>query len=52
MEAPRRGSSRDRFDEAAQLAFFDNYENSFVGSPRLQRDYFTFMGWFYPIVAA
>ena len=30
------------------LAFFRNYENGFVGDvPRLQRDYFTFMCWFY-----
>lgn len=30
------------------IAFFRNYENGFVGDvPRLQRDYFTFMCWFY-----
>ena len=30
------------------VAFFRNYENGFVGDvPRLQRDYFTFMCWFY-----
>jgi hypothetical protein len=30
------------------VAFFGNYENGFVGDvPRLQRDYFTFMCWFY-----
>ena len=37
-----------RADVAAWLAFFDNYEHGFVGDvPRLQRDYFTFMCWFY-----
>ena len=37
-----------RGDVAAWLAFFDNYEHGFVGDvPRLQRDYFTFMCWFY-----
>ena len=37
-----------RGDVAAWLEFFDNYENGFVGDvPRLQRDYFTFMCWFY-----
>ena len=35
-------------DVAAWLEFFGNYENGFVGDvPRLQRDYFTFMCWFY-----
>ncbi len=35
-------------DVAALLEFFTNYENGFVGDvPRLQRDYFTFMCWFY-----
>ena len=30
------------------MAFFANYENGFVGDvPRLQRDYFAFMCWFY-----
>ena len=33
---------------AAWLEFFGNYENGFVGDvPRMQRDYFTFMCWFY-----
>ena len=37
-----------RNDVAAFLEFFGNYENGFVGDvPRLQRDYFTFMCWFY-----
>ena len=37
-----------RNDVAALLEFFTNYENGFVGDvPRLQRDYFTFMCWFY-----
>lgn len=37
-----------RNDVAAFLEFFTNYENGFVGDvPRLQRDYFTFMCWFY-----
>ena len=37
-----------RSDVAALLEFFGNYENGFVGDvPRLQRDYFTFMCWFY-----
>ena len=37
-----------RSDVAAWLEFFSNYENGFVGDvPRLQRDYFTFMCWFY-----
>ena len=35
-------------DVGAWLEFFGNYENGFVGDiPRLQRDYFTFMCWFY-----
>ena len=35
-------------DVAAWLEFFGNYQNGFVGDvPRLQRDYFTFMCWFY-----
>ena len=35
-------------DVAAWLDFFANYEHGFVGDvPRLQRDYFTFMSWFY-----
>ena len=35
-------------DVDAWLEFFGNYENGFVGDiPRLQRDYFTFMCWFY-----
>ena len=35
-------------DVAAWLEFFGNYENGFVGDvPRMQRDYFTFMCWFY-----
>ena len=35
-------------DVEAWLEFFGNYENGFVGDvPRLQRDYFTFMCWFY-----
>ena len=37
-----------RSDVAAWLEFFGNYENGFVGDvPRLQRDYYTFMCWFY-----
>lgn len=37
-----------RSDVEAWLEFFGNYENGFVGDiPRLQRDYFTFMCWFY-----
>ena len=37
-----------REDVAAWIEFFDNYNNGFVGDvPRLQRDYFTFMCWFY-----
>ncbi len=35
-------------DVAHWLEFFGNYENGFKGDvPRLQRDYFTFMSWFY-----
>ena len=35
-------------DVAAWIEFFSNYENGFVGDvPRLQKDYFTFMCWFY-----
>ena len=37
-----------RADVACWLEFFNNYHNGFVGDvPRLQRDYFTFMCWFY-----
>ena len=37
-----------RSDVAAWLEFFGNYDNGFVGDvPRLQKDYFTFMCWFY-----
>lgn len=37
-----------RADVHAWMEFFDNYQNGFVGDvPRLQRDYFTFMCWFY-----
>ena len=37
-----------RGDVCAWLEFFGNYRNGFVGDvPRLQRDYFTFMCWFY-----
>lgn len=37
-----------RSDVHQWLAFFANYENGFVGDvPRLQRDYFAFMCWFY-----
>ena len=37
-----------RSDVEQWLAFFANYENGFVGDvPRLQRDYFAFMCWFY-----
>ena len=37
-----------RDDVARWLEFFGNYENGFKGDvPRLQRDYFTFMSWFY-----
>ncbi len=40
--------SEVRSDVDAWLEFFGNYENGFVGDvPRLQRDYFTFMCWFY-----
>ena len=35
-------------DVEGWLAFFENYERGFVGDvERLQRDYFTFMCWFY-----
>lgn len=35
-------------DAACWLEFFDNYNRGFAGDvPRLQRDYFTFMSWFY-----
>ena len=37
-----------RHDVERWLEFFQNYENGFVGDvPRLQRDYYTFMCWFY-----
>ena len=37
-----------RSDAACWLEFFDNYNKGFAGDvPRLQRDYFTFMSWFY-----
>ncbi len=37
-----------RSDVAAWMEFFGNYENGFVGDvPILQRDYYTFMCWFY-----
>ena len=37
-----------RGDAARWLEFFGNYESGFKGDvPRLQRDYFTFMSWFY-----
>ena len=37
-----------RGDVARWLEFFGNYESGFKGDvPRLQRDYFTFMSWFY-----
>ncbi len=37
-----------RSDVEAWIEFFSNYENGFVGDvPRLQKDYFTFMSWFY-----
>ena len=40
--------SQVRGDVGAWLEFFGNYDNGFVGDiPRLQRDYFTFMCWFY-----
>ena len=40
--------SEVRGDVEAWLAFFANYEDGFVGDvARLQRDYFTFMCWFY-----
>ena len=35
-------------DAACWLEFFGNYHEGFAGDvPRLQRDYFTFMSWFY-----
>ena len=35
-------------DVGRWIEFFGNYENGFKGDvPRLQRDYFTFMSWFY-----
>lgn len=35
-------------DVACWVEFFNNYNNGFQGDiPRLQRDYFTFMAWFY-----
>jgi len=41
-------SDEVRSDVEAWLEFFGNYANGFVGDvPRLQRDYFTFMCWFY-----
>ena len=41
-------SSDVQGDVAAWLEFFGNYQNGFVGDvPRLQRDYYTFMCWFY-----
>ena len=41
-------SSQVSNDVDAWLEFFGNYGNGFVGDiPRLQRDYFTFMCWFY-----
>ncbi len=40
--------SEVRSDVEAWLEFFGNYGKGFVGDvPRLQRDYFTFMCWFY-----
>ena len=37
-----------RDDVGRWIEFFGNYENGFKGDvPRLQRDYFTFMSWFY-----
>ena len=40
--------SEVRSDVEAWLEFFGNYSKGFVGDvPRLQRDYFTFMCWFY-----
>ena len=37
-----------RQDVGRWIEFFGNYENGFKGDiPRLQRDYFTFMSWFY-----
>ncbi len=42
------GDSEVRRDVEAWLAFFANYEDGFAGDvARLQRDYFTFMCWFY-----
>lgn len=48
-EMPLETDSADvRNDVVAWLEFFGNYENGFWGDvPRLQRDYFTFMCWFY-----
>ena len=41
-------TAKIRSDVGALLEFFANYENGFVGDvPRLQRDYFTFLCWFY-----
>ncbi len=41
-------SEQARSDVEQWMAFFANYENGFVGDvPRLQRDYFAFMCWFY-----
>ena len=40
--------SEVRSDAACWLEFFGNYNEGFAGDvPRLQRDYFTFMSWFY-----
>ena len=37
-----------RADVACWLEFFANYNNGFIGDvPRMQRDYFAFMCWFY-----
>lgn len=39
---------RVRDDVAHWLEFFANYDNGFIGDiPRMQRDYFAFMCWFY-----
>ena len=48
-EMPLAANESDvRGDVSAWLEFFGNYQNGFVGDvPRLQRDYFTFMCWFY-----
>lgn len=48
-EMPLDADERDvRADVSAWMEFFGNYRNGFVGDvPRLQRDYFTFMCWFY-----